>query len=190
MNRRSTIAATGAAAGVLIAGTVAGVAIVKAANTHPVTEQVMLVADTSAEPVAAPSFAPSSLPEVSMPSTASTSPAPQPVAAEPTVEAVTAPKPIVTRVQARQAVLAQVSGTVVSVHLKTHGGYDAYAVKVQRNDGSVVIGYVDAASGVVFDWTPVSGPTPTATTTPGESDDHESDDTASSGEHDHDSDDD
>jgi hypothetical protein len=54
-------------------------------------------------------------------------------------------------------VLKVAGGRATSVTATRHGGYSAYAVKVTRNDGSVVIGYVDRTSGVVFDWLKLSG---------------------------------
>lgn len=196
MTRKGTFTAIGAAAGVLVAGTVAGVAIVNAANTHPVAEPVMLVADVATQPVSAPSFSAAPLPEVLLPSAEPVSAASAASIAQPAAAPVNVTKPAITRVQARDAVLAQAPGEVLSVRLKSHQGYEAYAVKVQRADGSVVVGFADAASGVVFDWNEISGPTPTVQANDDDSDDDQSDDESSddskqdSHEDDHDSDDD
>ena len=46
------------------------------------------------------------------------------------------------------------------------GGYDAIAVQIERADGSVVTGYVESTTGVVFDWTvdkKAPAPAPAAT---------------------------
>jgi len=43
-------------------------------------------------------------------------------------------------------------GVTRFVSPESHGGYDAWAVQVLRHDGSIVTGYVDRVSGVIFDW--------------------------------------
>lgn len=43
-------------------------------------------------------------------------------------------------------------GRVTDVRGLRHGGYDAFAVRIARTDGSTLTGYVDRDSGVVFDW--------------------------------------
>ena len=53
---------------------------------------------------------------------------------------------------ARATVVAKAPGQVTSVRLARRQGFTAWAVTVQRNDGSVVVGYVDARSGIIFDW--------------------------------------
>jgi hypothetical protein len=66
-------------------------------------------------------------------------------------------------------------GRVTDVRGLRHGGYDAFAVRVTRADGSTVTGFVDRASGVVFDWKQSAAlvtSAPAATTsTPGNDDD-------------------
>ena len=64
----------------------------------------------------------------------------------------------ITALQARSAVLAQVSGTVVSTTEVTRKGYESFAIKVNLTDGSTATGYVDKKSGVVFDWDVVGAP--------------------------------
>ena len=69
-------------------------------------------------------------------------------------------------------------GVVKSLEKTTHAGYDAFAVRVLRHDGSVVTGFVERTSGVVFDWqVNQEAPTPSASST------------SSSGQSDHDDDD-
>jgi hypothetical protein len=53
-------------------------------------------------------------------------------------------------------VLKEVKGTVLSIADATRQGYNSFAVKVQAADGSVVVGFVDKATVVVFDWEVVS----------------------------------
>ena len=61
----------------------------------------------------------------------------------------------------------------------SHGGYASWAVMVQRKDGSVITGYVDRATGTVFDWVVnQEAPVATSSSSPSASDDddHEDDD--------------
>ena len=49
------------------------------------------------------------------------------------------------------------------MHRTSRRGYDAWAVQVQRSDGSVVTGFVDPGSGAIVDWlvhpeSPVAAP--------------------------------
>jgi hypothetical protein len=61
--------------------------------------------------------------------------------------------------QARAAVLTLVpKARVIAVRASAHGGYHGFAVKVERTDGSTLIGYIDSASGVVFDWSQPTAP--------------------------------
>ena len=51
---------------------------------------------------------------------------------------------------------------MTGVKMTKRSGASAFAVTVSRPDGSVVTGYVDASTGVVFDWvvnTPAPQPT-------------------------------
>jgi len=69
-------------------------------------------------------------------------------------------------------------GVVQSAQSTTHAGFDSWAITVKRADGSVVIGYVDRATGVAFDWV-VKQEAPAPTPTPSQSsgyDDHDDDD--------------
>ncbi len=59
---------------------------------------------------------------------------------------------------AEAKVTKKVPGTVLSTVKTTRDGFKAWAVRVKRSDGSVVVGFVDIASGIIFDWTVQSGP--------------------------------
>lgn len=70
-------------------------------------------------------------------------------------------------------------GVVQSAQSTTHAGFDSWAITVKRADGSVVIGYVDRATGVAFDWVvkqQAPTPTPTPSQSSGYDDDHDDDD--------------
>ena len=78
------------------------------------------------------------------------------VSKEPTASASSSPqaqaRALITPDQAVAAVVSATPGKVNSVDLTKRNGIDAYAVQLQRTDKSVVTGYVDQSSGVVFDW--------------------------------------
>ena len=194
MRRNRAIATTAALAGVLVAGTVAAVAIVNATDADPVASQVTLLADVSPAPdaPALPSVGTGELPAVQLPSSAPSAPAP--AAPGGAVGTVSQPEPApavgtaLTAGAARSAVLDQAPGTVLAVRSTVRQGYDAFAVKVERKDGSVVTGYVDKSSGVVFDWREVSGPTPSqdqqaSSNRPGDDDATESESESNDNEH-------
>ena len=70
-------------------------------------------------------------------------------------------------------------GVVQSAQSTTHAGFDSWAITVKRADGSIVIGYVDRATGVAFDWVvkqEAPAPTPTPSQSSGYDDDHDDDD--------------
>lgn len=151
MNRSRAIASTLAVSAVIISATVAGVAIVNATDTDAVTEGTTLVVDTA--PDAAAPFTPQPLPDISL--------APLPVPDAPLTVTETAPEDSAatssfSRDDARSLVLAQAPGEVVKTWSTVRDGYRAYAVKVLRPDGSLATGFVDRATGVVFDWTTVA----------------------------------
>lgn len=209
MQRSSAIALIAVTAGVLVAGSVAAVAVINAASTSPEPATVAAVADPSALPTAsafdtapvdAPSFAPGVLPSIevadlSVASQAPAAPAVEPAApstagnakkkggTEPSTSAKAAaksaaqqatpakaaaaaasetPKAVqprqLSREEAAAVVAAQVNGTLVSAKETERGGYNAFAVTIARGDGSTVTGFVDRASGVVFDWTQTQAP--------------------------------
>ena len=155
MNRSRAIASSLAVAGVLVSLTVAGVAVVNATDSDAPTESATLVVDS--EPIAAPAFQPQPLPEISV--------APLTVPASPDLTTNDAPgtqttTSSISRAQARSLVLAQAPGEIVKTWSAVRDGYRAYAVKVLRPDGSLATGFVDRASGVVFDWTTVAAAAP------------------------------
>lgn len=156
MQHRRAIASTVAVAGALISLTVAGIAIVNATDDDALTESATLVVDS--EPLAAPSLEPQPLPGVTLPPLGTTQ-APDDSTTE-TPNTTTAATSTVTRAEARALVLAEAPGEVVKTWAAVHNGYRAYAVKVLRPDGSLATGFVDRASGVVFDWTTVAAPQP------------------------------
>ncbi len=85
---------------------------------------------------------------------------------------------------ARDIVLTATNGGVVkSVEKTTRGEYSAWAVHLVRHDGSIVTGYVEASSGVLFDWVvnqdapaPTAQPTTSGGGGSGSADDHSDDD--------------
>ena len=158
MNRPTIIATVVAATGVLVAGSVAGLAVVNAVSSTP--------ADSSAVEVVA-AQPPAQEPAVAMPTADATAPslpdiaAPAQPKAQPSNTADTVVEPVVIAAvpkeipsaAARKAVVKATPGSVVSITKKSRQGLKAWAVQVQRQDGSIVTGYVDRESGVVFDWT-------------------------------------
>jgi hypothetical protein len=65
--------------------------------------------------------------------------------------------PSVSSTTAQRAVLRYAGGRVMGTWTARHGGYSAYAIKIKRTDGSIIVGYVDRATGAVYDWTRVAG---------------------------------
>ena len=142
MERRSAIAVTAAAAGVLIAGTVAGLAVANAATSSTLPERPRLsLADAYPMGTAVESL-----------DMGAGALEPLPAIVVPMVEQ-TAPAPALTQRQAAALVAAATGGNVLAASPTTHNGYDAYAVQVERADGSIVTGLVEATSGVIYDWT-------------------------------------
>lgn len=176
MERRTAVATAVAGAAVLASVMVAGVAVVNATDSDEVERSSSLVVDDDqVVPAAAvPSMDPVPLPALpTLPS--------EPAAGlpdDPSDGASRAASPgtgsAVTKAGARALVLAAAPGEAVRTWRATRGGYEAFAVQVLRPDGSVVNGFVDRASGVVFDWAQVSGPT--AGTYAGDDDDDDSGD--------------
>jgi hypothetical protein len=71
-------------------------------------------------------------------------------------------------------VLAASGGKATDAKQVTHGGYSAWAITVSRPDGSVVKGFVEVTSGVIFDWSVVSAPTQASPSKPyGDEDENE-----------------
>lgn len=182
MQRSSIIATVIAAGGVLVAGSVASVAVINAASTsQPPAQTIELVsadqpnaeptetAAAAAAPAATstenlPPVAPAELPPVPVvndaPAAAPAAPAQGDDAAQPAVTAKPAaatptrtPADAVSSGQARSVVLKQGDGvSVVSVSKASRGEYRTWAVRITRSNGEVLTGYVDRASGTVIDW--------------------------------------
>ena len=178
MNRSAVIATVVATTGVLVAGSVASVAVINAASSsEPATSGITLVADgavaTTTDGTSA--LAPSADSAVDLPTLPSQPAVPELATVAPAADtgsgsansgsgaaddrgtdsASPAASRDTTSVSSRQAartVLAETGGSVMSVSKSNRGGYSAWAVTVKRPDGSVITGYVDRASGVVFDW--------------------------------------
>lgn len=73
--------------------------------------------------------------------------------------ATAAPAPaIVPAATAQLKVVKKVPGEVLSVRRAKRDGFVSWAVTVQRRDGSIVVGYVDTKSGIIFDWTVQQSP--------------------------------
>ncbi len=64
----------------------------------------------------------------------------------------------VTSTKALRVVQEDVPGVSTSVRKVRRDGFLAWAVTITRSDGSVVVGYVDRRSGIVFDWTVQAAP--------------------------------
>lgn len=167
MERSTIIASVIAGAGIIIAGSVAGTAAINAAASSepdPSTSQLLAApAVIAPAPVAdlapLPTFTTEPLPEIKEPSAA---PQPAKAAAAATREAespaatsdaVPSAQPTLPPEQAVALVLAATGGgSTQDIRQVTRAGYEAWAVTVQRPDGSVVTGFVDRASANVFDW--------------------------------------
>lgn len=152
MERRTMLAVTAASAGILVAGTVAGLAAVNASSDPSTTE-------SSALTLAAPSPNATVLPQGDPEGSSE----PLPSIVVPVVEETTAAD--LTMDQAAALVATATEGTVLGASATTHAGYDAYAVQVERPDGSVVTALVEATTGVIYDWT-LDRPAPPAPTAP------------------------
>lgn len=165
--------------GMVTAAGIAGYAVVNSSNNSQVSDTVNLLAVDTPTDGLAPAFQPGALPPImtfdqaQANAASGTTPTSEPMAneAQSTTTKITADKPVVkaqtqvskteiTSLQARTAVLAQVSGTVTSVNETNHQGYAAYAVSLNLADGSTATAYVDRSSGVVFDWNVVGAPAP------------------------------
>lgn len=162
MERSTIIASVIASAGILIAGSVAGTAAVNAAASSepdPSSSQLLAApAVIAPAPVAdlapLPAFTTEPLPEINAPAKPQRDPAADtsevPAA---TPDAVPVAQATLPPEQAVALVLAATGGgSTQDVRQVTRAGYEAWAVTVQRPDGSVVTGFVDRASAHVFDW--------------------------------------
>ena len=181
MNRKGSIGVAAAAAGILIAGATAGVAVFSASQAVAEPEAITLVVDASAAnagaTATAPIFEPGPLPEIVI---ASTVPEASSSISATTISAATA----------KRLVLAEVPGTFVSVTKATRGGFPSFAVTVKRADGSTVTGYVDQTDGVIHDWTQTAAPAPAYNDEEYDAEEDEEEEGSEYEESDHDGDDD
>ena len=182
MNRNQTIATVAATTGIFAATIVAGISIMQAsASTETASELPVLTAATTGTPNSTGlTFTPQPLPELpTLPTSKSSGSKP----------AQNAPVATISRASAESIVLAASEGKVTGVEEVTRAGLSAFAVTLARSDGSVITGYVDSATGTIFDWViNKKAPAPTATYNDDhdEGDDHDEDDDR---EHDDDDDD-
>ena len=174
MNRSTGIALVSATAGVLIAASIASVAIVNAASS-PTTTDSIITAAASAQGTIEPAldanapqeivFSSPALPEIMI-----NPPSPKTNKnADAATPAETPATPLAREITANDAtasVLAATGGKATDAKQVTRGGYSAWAITVSRADGSVVKGFVEATSGVIFDWSVVSAPTQVAPSKP------------------------
>ena len=186
MQRSSLIATVIATAGVFVAATVASVAVVNAASSSDTDHgQISLVSATVAQsspasgvtatPSAAPTAEPTDLPALpsatatakpKKPNTSSSAdPSPTPKPTKQPKDTTSAQTPgghadrSVSSRQASNTAVSAAGGNVIAVANVKHGAYQAWAVRIVRADGSTVTGYVDRASGTVYDWV-VNQPAP------------------------------
>ncbi len=170
MSRAATIAATAAATGALIAVSVISVVAISssassqglpdAKTSGPVAAAVSDPSAGESSPVTADDLRlANSVEDLIVPTVPTALPAASRTGSNQTIAARSTAKTTGSDVggaRAKAAVLKVAPGRVEGVSATKRGGYSAYAVKVVRADGSVVIGYVDRATGVVFDWATVS----------------------------------
>ncbi len=211
MQRSSIIATVIAAGGVLMAGSVASVAVINAASLTPHdSETVSVVAagapstsstestevlaeDGTGTPIAAPASSAATIPDLAVEElpelpdvaatesetdtrpivvqeyvaptrTAAPTRAPQTntrpskpkrpsQAASASASAAAEQVAWITSDAARDIVLTATNGgEIKGIKQTTRGEYSAWAVQLVRHDGSIVTGYVEAGSGVIFDW--------------------------------------
>ena len=195
MKRSTALIGTAAAAGVLVAGSVAALAAINtAASSAPAIQNVAVVDD---QPAAAGTLAPidiAPLPEIVRPEppqpvivdaveTTSVAPASTPTAksgksaAKPQAQSSATPMSqaarSLTSTQAADIVIGQVDGSakVADITRLQHEGYDSWAVTVDKADGSRLVGYVftGATGNEVFDWKVLKEPKPIVVTVPAQS---------------------
>ncbi len=175
MNRVTVIALVSATAGVLVAASIASVVIINAAASPVATDSIIITSAASAQSTITPTpaanapqdivFSSPALPEITIN-------APSPKTSRSTNAATPAATPAtpaareITATDAAATVLAASGGKATHAKQVTHGGYNAWAITVSRADGSVVKGFVEVTSGVIFDWSVVSGPTQAAPSKP------------------------
>jgi hypothetical protein len=150
MERKSIIAIVGAAAGVLVASSVAGVAVINAASASTTKPEAMVLT-AAAQLQSAPVVLPE-LPVTQMPSAPKVTSTPE-VGGSTTLQSAT--KISANKIgakAARAAVVNASGGSVLKTSRVVLDGFDAYGVQVARTDGSIVTGFVDSKSGVIFSW--------------------------------------
>ena len=183
MKRTSAIATAVAITGVIVTGSLATVAMVTAtAETSKPTQTLTVVASGQPDPqVSSPE-----LPELNLESaTITTNPTPTNSKSEKSNE--TKAARTISEKSAKETVQGATEGEVLNVKKTQHNGVSAFAVTVSRPDGSVVTGYVDASSSVVFDWV-VNKEAPKATVNTSDDDTVSSDDHGDDHGDDHDMD--
>ena len=154
MERSSIIAVVGTVAGVMVAGSVASIAVINAAaagTTKPETvsltalqqgQELLGLPAVGADPMGI------DIPAIDIPAASAVATT---QATGQTTTTLTTSRGLTAK-EARTAVRKATGGTVRSTSLVKHQGFDAYAVKVTRPDGSVVTGHVDSKTGVIFSW--------------------------------------
>jgi len=155
MERSTIIASAIAAGGILIAGTVAGTAVINAATSTSTesADVTVVAADSGATPATVlPALDSQPLPAITVPTDAA------PKTSESTKPAVQVEQSAnIPASRAAASILDAAGGGVVSnIEPVSRGGHQAWAVTVSRQDGSVVTGFEDRATGVVFDWVVVT----------------------------------
>lgn len=150
MERKSIIAIVGAAAGVLVASSVAGVAVINAASASTTKPEAMVLT-AAAQLQSAPVVLPE-LPVTQMPSAPKATSTPEVGGSTTLQSAAKISDNKIGAKAARAAVVNASGGSVLKTSRVELDGFDAYGVQVARTDGSVVTGYVDSKSGVIFSW--------------------------------------
>ena len=154
MDRSSAIAMSIGTLGVVAAGTIAGFAVYNVASSSSLEAgpAATVVADSAVQGI--DSIEPADLPSVPEVQGLE-SPSPSSEATEPAAPQASASgtPTLITKGMAKGIVLAESPGVPKGVVKATRKGYAAWAVQIQRADGSVITGYVDQGSGVIFDWT-------------------------------------
>lgn len=150
MERKSIIAIVGAAAGVLVASSVAGVAVINAASASTTKPEAMVLT-AAAQLQSAPVVLPE-LPVTQMPSAPKVTITPEVGGSTTLQSAAKISDNKIGAKAARAAVVNASGGSVLKTSRVELDGFDAYGVQVARTDGSVVTGYVDSKSGVIFSW--------------------------------------
>lgn len=136
MLRNRAIASVAAVTGIFGATVVATISLLQATVTSEgENDTVTLAAPSASVPVSSePRFVPAELPEI------------------PVISNQQAPSGQIGRGYATKAVVNASDGQVTGVESINFKGVDALAVTVNRTDGSVITGYVDRASGDIYEW--------------------------------------